>query len=99
MLYSMLAKWEPRSRLGVYLGHSPSRAGSVSLVLNPKTLHVSPQFHVVFDDSFSTVPYLSSHDIPPNWAELVRKSERTTEENYDLAKMWTESLDNPSQYL
>ena len=41
-------KWEPRSRLGIYVGHSPSHAGSVALVLNPRTGHVSPQYHVVF---------------------------------------------------
>ena len=30
-------KWEPRSRIGVYLGHSPFHAGSVALVFNPRT--------------------------------------------------------------
>ena len=51
-------KWEPRARAGVYLGHSPSHAGNVALVLNLQTGHVSPQYHLVFDDDFSTVPYL-----------------------------------------
>ena len=45
-------KWDPRARLGIYLGHSPSQAGSVALVLNPRTGLVSPQFHVVIDDDF-----------------------------------------------
>ena len=44
--------WKQRSRLGVYLGPSPSHARSVALVLNPRTSHVSPQFHVKFDDFF-----------------------------------------------
>ena len=30
-------KWEPRSCIGVYLGHSPFHAGSVALVFNPTT--------------------------------------------------------------
>lgn len=30
-----LPKWDPCSRLGIYLGHSLSHAGSVALVLNP----------------------------------------------------------------
>jgi hypothetical protein len=30
-------KWEPRSHIGVYLGHSPFHAGSVALVFNPRT--------------------------------------------------------------
>ena len=51
-------KWEPRSHSGIYLGHSPCHAGSVALVLNLKTGLVSPQFHLVFDDEFTTVPYL-----------------------------------------
>ena len=48
-------KWKKRSSLGVYLGPSPSHARSVALVLNPRTGHVSPQFHVKFDDFFETV--------------------------------------------
>ena len=30
-------KWEPRSRLRIYVGHLREYAGSVALVLNPKT--------------------------------------------------------------
>ncbi len=48
-------KWEPRSRQGIYIGHSPSHAGLVALVLNPRTGHVLPQFQVDFDDLFRTV--------------------------------------------
>ena len=95
----MMNKWEPRSRLGIYLGHSPCHAGSVALVLNPRTLHVSPQFHVVFDDNFTTVPYLSSHDIPPNWSDLLKNSEDVSDENYDLAQTWMKSAENTSQFL
>ena len=58
--------WDPRSRLGIYLGHLPLHAGSVVLVLNPKTGLVSPQFHVVFDDDFSTVPNLRAGSMPIN---------------------------------
>lgn len=88
---SMLAKWEPRSRLGIYLGHSPCHAGSVALMLNPRTLHVSPQFHVVLDDNFSTVPFLANDNIPPNWKDLVETAEHSTDEHFDLAKMWVDS--------
>jgi hypothetical protein len=40
-------------------------------VLNPRTGHISPQFHVVFDDDFTTVAYLCKMVVPPHWAELV----------------------------
>jgi hypothetical protein len=42
----------------IYVGHLSSHAGLVALVLNPCTGHVSPQFHVVFDDHFTTVPFM-----------------------------------------
>ena len=38
----------PRSLTWIYLGHSPFHYGSVALVLNPETGHVSHQLHVVF---------------------------------------------------
>jgi len=55
-------KWEPQSRLGIYVGHSPLHAGSVVLILNPRTGHVSTQFHVVFDDHFTTVPFMKKNE-------------------------------------
>ena len=37
-------KWDPRARLGIYLGRYPAHAGNVALVLNPKAGLVSPQY-------------------------------------------------------
>ena len=82
----MISKWEPRSRLGLHSGHSPCHAGSVVLVVHPRTPHVSPQFHVVFDDDFTTGPYLSSHDIPPNGTMLLQKADDVLEVIYHLTK-------------
>ena len=85
-------KWEPRARIGVYMGHSPFHAGSVALVWNPTTGRVSPQFHVVFDDDFSTVSYMEAGTIPPNWEELVQySSERATAEDVEMADTWLSS--------
>ena len=84
-----IPKWDPRSRLGIYLGHSPLHAGSVALVLNPSTGHVSPQYHVVFDDTFSTVSNLRSGTVPANWSKLVEESSYlSTDEDYDLTQVW-----------
>ena len=65
-------KWKERARLGVYLGSSPNHARSVALVLNPRTGHVSPQFHIKFDDFFETVQAKSTDlDTPdPDWKYL-----------------------------
>ena len=90
-------KWEPRARLGIYLGRSPSHASNVALVLNPKTGLVSPQYHVVFDDEFTTVPHLRKGTVPKNWADLVENTrEKATEEFYDLSKTWFEPVPDPS---
>ena len=48
----MIPKWNPRSNAGVYLGHSPEHASNVALVLNLSTGLVSPQYLLVFDDTF-----------------------------------------------
>ena len=53
-----ITKWEPCSHAERYLGPSPFNAGLVALVINPATGHISPQFHVMFDDDFSTVPFM-----------------------------------------
>ena len=84
-------KWEPRARVGIYLGRSPSHAGNVALVLNPKTGLVLPQFHVVFDDDFTTVTHLRKGTVPSNWKTLVDNSrEKNTDEFYNLTKTWFE---------
>jgi hypothetical protein len=53
-------KWEPRSRRGKFLGISPNHSSTIGLILNFRTGHVSPQYHVVYDDEFTTVPNAES---------------------------------------
>ena len=55
-------KWDPKSKEGLFLGRSSAHAGNVALVLNLETGHVSPQHHVVFDDNFSTIGYLTKYE-------------------------------------
>eukprot|EP00804_Cyclotella_cryptica_P000828 CCRYP_001075-RA/>CCRYP_001075-RA protein AED:0.12 eAED:0.13 QI:0/0/0/1/0/0.25/4/0/1066 len=55
-----IPKWESRARQGIFVGLSPHHSTSVPLVLNPCTQHISPQFHVIFDDAFTTVPSLTN---------------------------------------
>jgi hypothetical protein len=60
--------------MGIYVGRSPSHTTNVGLILNPRTKHVLPQFCVVYDDDFMTVPYLCTAAVPPHWAGLVEVS-------------------------
>eukprot|EP00804_Cyclotella_cryptica_P029262 CCRYP_011688-RA/>CCRYP_011688-RA protein AED:0.41 eAED:0.29 QI:0/0/0/1/1/1/2/0/509 len=55
-----IPKWDSRARQGIFVGFSPRHSSLVPLVLNPRTQHISPQFHVIFDDIFTTVPSLAS---------------------------------------
>ena len=50
-----IPKWDPRSQRGVNMGFSKMNSTQVVLVLNLLTGSISPQYHVVFDDMFSTV--------------------------------------------
>ena len=56
-----LPKWDPRARRGMYLWCSTNHSSaSIAKVLNLCTGYVSPQFHLVFDDKFTSVNNLES---------------------------------------
>jgi hypothetical protein len=75
-----IPRWQPRSRRGVFLGLASKYASSVPLVLNPSTLYISPQFHVVFDDLFTTVISQAVDDLPPaEWTDLCITSRYQTD--------------------
>ena len=74
-----IQKWQARSRLGIYLGPSPNHSRSISLILNPRTGHTSPQYHVKHDDFFETVkPNKTTNfdEPPPEWKYLARFLQR-----------------------
>ena len=83
------------SHTGVYLWKSPSHAIIVALVWNPTAGRVSPQYHILFDNEFSTVPYMEACTIPPNWVNLVRYlSEMATTQYVDLEDTWVRGKSN-----
>lgn len=51
---SKISKWSARSWKGVYVGHSSCHAGSIPLIYNPSTTHISPQYHVLHDEFIKT---------------------------------------------
>ncbi len=52
------------------MGSSPLHASTVGLIRNLRTNHISPQFHVVYDDLFETV-HSSPDTVPSSWQDLV----------------------------
>ena len=82
---SGLLKWETRVYAEIYLGYSTFYAELVALVLNPVTVHISPQFHGVFDDEFSTVKFMREGTITPNLIDLMQnRSQRNIPDNIIL---------------
>ena len=65
-----IPKWDPRSRRGVNMGVSEMHSTQVVLVLNLFAGSISPQYHVVFDDMFSTVIISTAAD-PEVWIRMV----------------------------
>ena len=66
------------------------------MVLNPRTLHVSPQYHVVFDDNFSTVQSMVHGEVPDKWTTLVQQSdEHRDEAGNDFTHLWASQEFDP----
>ena len=67
-----LPKWQSRARLGVYLGPLPNYSRRVSLVLNPRTGHMSPKFHMKHNEFFETINgWHHNYNAPAaTWKEL-----------------------------
>ena len=70
-----LPRWEPRARQGIFIGFSRVHSSDVPLVLNMQTGSISPQYHVVFDDNFSTVASVGSSEEPPSFWENLELDE------------------------
>ena len=65
-----LPKWKWQSHCGMYLGLSKVYSSNVHPVLNPNTGHISPQYHLVFDNNFSTI-YSDGEFDADIWASLI----------------------------
>lgn len=92
-----IPKWQPRSRQACYLGHSPRHAQTVPVVLNIKTGLCSPQYHVVFDDHFTTVSKTTTTSSQTQWEELFKHNRVNTFDGephipdfIQLGSEWTE---------
>ena len=45
-----LPKWDLHASMRIYLGNSPFHTSLVELISSPLNGHISPQYHVIFDD-------------------------------------------------
>jgi hypothetical protein len=66
-----LPRWQPRSHRGMFLGLSQIHSSEVPQVLTFSTGRITTQYHVIFDDLFTTVPSIErEHEPPSHWEEL-----------------------------
>ncbi len=68
-----IPKWQPRARLNMFVGFSDVHSSLVPLVLNMATGNLSPQYHIIFDDKFSTVNLLPAEDsLETQWTSIFK---------------------------
>ena len=82
-------------RKAVYLGILPHHLGSVALVLNIKTGYISSQFHIIFDDYFTTTLARTTNKLPYNWEDLFNNHRELPPEEFQfsIGKQWEKSTD------
>ena len=82
-----IANWEPRSSTGFYLRHYHFHAVSLSLVLNKITWYVNPKYHMVFENTLSTVDHTRKGTEPGKRKSMVEEhSELSTQDKFTLEK-------------
>ena len=65
-----IPKWNPRAKLGAFMGFSSVHSSLVGLILNIETGYVTPQYHVVYDERFETVTADMIIDLYETWMDL-----------------------------
>ena len=75
------------------MGYSQVHSSSASLVLYIQTGAVTPQYHLVHDDWFSTVSNMNSASLPPAlWQQLLSTGYENNEYDKDaIADYWSAS--------
>ena len=92
-----IPRWEPRSKRGVFCGLSNIHLSEVPQVLNLTTGSITTQFHVIFDDRFTTVPSIAREEEPPShWADLCLENTTfiPTDSNVPLSQEWRSSAES-----
>ena len=82
-----LPRWNPRSKLGQFLGRSDVHSSNVGMIRNLQTGKVTPQFHVVYDNHFTTVKSETNVDdipIPDGFENLMKFSRERHFDDDDL---------------
>jgi hypothetical protein len=86
-------KWKSRCWQGIYMGPSTCHASNIPLIYNHTTTHISPQFHVTYDEGFTSVlttdPYLSETSLSRLYQKATWHHPPTdTASDYHFKSFW-----------
>ena len=72
----IILKWKLHSCHAIFVSFSPCHSSLVPLVLNAHSGKISPKFHIVFDDWFTSMLSMGADDAcnPSQWQELFTTS-------------------------
>ena len=94
-----ILKWSACARLGQFLGFSKLHSSSVGLIRNIRTSYVTPQYHTIYDQTFSTVPggvsNRSLQQLDPDNFQLFLKSKWKSDDHVSNLDEWDDALDGP----
>jgi hypothetical protein len=90
----------------MYIGTSNCHASSIQSIYNPATSHITPQYHVTYDESFTSVNISGHPDQDKLFQQLYEKATWIFQSKYDddealyyFSSFWTDppSISNLSQ--
>jgi len=94
-----IPKWSARACLGQFLGFSKLHSSSVGLIRNIRTNYVTPQFHTIYDQTFSTLSGGLSNrtmeQLDPDNFQLFLKSKWKSDDHINTLDEWDEAIDGP----
>ena len=92
-----IPKWSARSRRGQFLGFSQNHSTSVGLIRNLRTNSITPQYHYVIDQLFTTVPGGQSgrtmQELTEDELQIYLKNKWDTPDRVDSLENWDHRLD------
>jgi hypothetical protein len=81
----------------MYIGTSNFHASNVPLIYNPVTSHITPQYHVTYDEGFTSVNTTAHPDHDAFFQQLYEKAAWVFQSKYDddealhyFSSFWTD---------
>jgi hypothetical protein len=89
-----IPKWSPQAQQGMYMGVSTQHSSLIGMILNQNTGHVLPQYHVVHDDLFTTVPSANTSMSKTVWQSLMEYGHKRMYDDNDKNGATLQELDD-----